>query len=184
MHVKVKKHPIIGVLVASNGMVFARKPGSNNPNNRVWTFGHRNNEKEYFRVVLDGKRYCVHRLVAETFLDNPENKKTVDHILRDRTDNNVCQLQWATWSEQNRNRSCHYASVNTYGVCSADDRSAYNKAYHEAHKKQKSDYHKAYYEAHKEQKKAYNKAWYEQRRANGWKHKRFGNKRVWVKEAA
>lgn len=34
MHVKVKKHPTIGVLVASNGMVFARKKEPTDGNKR------------------------------------------------------------------------------------------------------------------------------------------------------
>jgi hypothetical protein len=35
----------------------------------------------------------VHRLIAETFIDNPENKKTVDHIDRNTTNNCVKNLR-------------------------------------------------------------------------------------------
>ena len=50
------------------------------------------------------KTLKIHRLVAETFIPNPEKKPTVDHIDRDRTNNNVTNLQWATSSEQNQNK--------------------------------------------------------------------------------
>lgn len=47
----------------------------------------------------------VHRLVALAFLQNPNNLRTVDHINRDRQDNHVSNLRWASHSDQNANQN-------------------------------------------------------------------------------
>ena len=51
----------------------------------------------YFQIGLrkDGKQkfYRVHRLVAETFIANPEGKPEIDHIDRDKSNNNVNNLR-------------------------------------------------------------------------------------------
>lgn len=49
-----------------------------------------------------GKR--VHRLVAEHFIPNPEKKYSVDHIDRNRQNNKVTNLRWATRKEQLNNQ--------------------------------------------------------------------------------
>ena len=45
-------------------------------------------------VKLGNKIYFKHRLVAEQFISNPDNKTTVRHINGDRTDYHIENLQW------------------------------------------------------------------------------------------
>ena len=52
----------------------------------------------YLRVRCNGHGCFVHRLVAETFIPNPNNYPYVDHINNNTTDNNYLNLRWATQS--------------------------------------------------------------------------------------
>jgi hypothetical protein len=64
------------------------------------------NYSGYLKIsLLNINKKCfsciVHRLVAKAFIPNPENKPTVNHIDRNRSNNSVYNLEWATMSEQN-----------------------------------------------------------------------------------
>jgi hypothetical protein len=100
------------------------------PNYEISSYGNVRNSKTgkilslcsdtggYLKVSLygphDKKSFKVHRLVAIHFVDNPDNKPTVDHIDNDRTNNNAINLRWATSQEQARNTGL--SKANTSGV--------------------------------------------------------------------
>ena len=60
----------------------------------------------FIRLTREGKAtsFKVHRLVAVHYIPNRENKNTIDHIDRDKTNNNVENLRWATSKEQRANQ--------------------------------------------------------------------------------
>lgn len=58
---------------------------------------------KYYRVTLSKnhstKRHMLHRLVAKTFLNNPDNKPHVNHLDNNSVNNEVSNLEWVTHSE-------------------------------------------------------------------------------------
>lgn len=60
----------------------------------------------YGMIKIRKKGYMVHRLVAETFLPNPDHKPVVNHKDLNRKNNDVSNLEWVTYSEN----SYHAAS--------------------------------------------------------------------------
>ena len=58
------------------------------------------NKNGYVDVSIEGQKYCLHRLVLQTWkpIDNFE-EMTVDHVNGIRTDNKIENLQWKSLEE-------------------------------------------------------------------------------------
>lgn len=58
--------------------------------------------------------FQLHRLLAEAFIPNPNNKPCINHIDSNRSNNNLNNLEWATYSE-NALHGNRYGKMSTKG---------------------------------------------------------------------
>lgn len=91
----------------------------NNNTNKILK---QHNSHGYKLVHLNGKYLRVHRLVAEAFIPNPENKPCVDHKNNLRDDNRIDNLRWATIKENNQNTSISSRNKSGYKGVNWDKR--------------------------------------------------------------
>lgn len=93
---KIKDYPIYSV--SSDGRV------KNSKTNRILKQGkHRQGYSLVWLSDSDGRHgKSVHRLVAEAFIPNPDNKEQVNHMDGNKANNNVNNLEWMTGSENTK----------------------------------------------------------------------------------
>lgn len=85
--------------IYSDGQVFSQKKNQYLPFQKT--------RDGYLVVTLqsdegDRKTFKVHRLVALCFIENPDNKETVNHKDGNKENNQVSNLEWSTRSEQSQ----------------------------------------------------------------------------------
>ena len=59
------------------------------------------NSKGYLRVCIGKKFYFIHRLVAEKYIPNPDNKEQVNHKDGNKLNNSANNLEWVS-NQENR----------------------------------------------------------------------------------
>ena len=62
--------------------------------------GLRMNKKTYTKLI--------HRLVAETYIPNPNNYPVINHINEIKTDNKIENLEWCTQQKNSEHSNCKY----------------------------------------------------------------------------
>ena len=99
----IPNHP--GYYISRQGLLYSRiTPG----NHKLGDKYRRRNKKyslsngkyvKYYRVEIQGKKYYVHRLVAQVYIPNPDNLPCVAHKNNNPLDNRVSNLYWCTQQE-------------------------------------------------------------------------------------
>ena len=102
-----KKHPYIDIEVSNLGRIRKITKGWS----RI-TKGSKGSTG-YLTYRCNGKSYFVHRLVAETFIENLYNKPQVNHIDCNKENNCSSNLEWCTGSE-------NLLSEETYKKCAKE----------------------------------------------------------------
>lgn len=52
------------------------------------------------------KNHSIHRLVAQSFIENPNNYEEINHIDENKTNNNVVNLEWCTRKQNMAHGNC------------------------------------------------------------------------------
>lgn len=98
----IKEIPILGLdgyYISTDGVIYSNRQGKNN-----YIISQQYDKDGYKSVTLfcsiekKRKKFQVHRLVAITFIPNPNNLQYVNHIDAVRDNNNVYNLEWCTSS--------------------------------------------------------------------------------------
>lgn len=121
----IKVHPTLNIPVSDDGRILVKEVGRSIK--RRWSTG---SDCHGYRIIMvDGKNYSVHRLVAETFIGECPLGYEVDHIDRDKTNNSAKNLRYVSSKENRLNRADVDRVIEAIGCHQREDKPAYNKFY-------------------------------------------------------
>ena len=123
MEYEERLHPVLGIRVSSDGRILVPATKFSKEH---WTTGSLHNNG-YMSVKVNYKEYLVHRLVAETFIPNPEGLPQVDHINRVKHENSVTNLRWVSRSTNQRNTAQNDRCRERLGINYFEDRKEANR---------------------------------------------------------
>ena len=88
-------------LISNTGKIYSRK------RKKFLAYHLNNTGYQYVGLPINGhhKRFSVHYLVAITFIPNPLNLSEIDHIDRNKLNNNCDNLRWITKQANNLNKN-------------------------------------------------------------------------------
>ena len=126
----------------------------------------------YLRVFLfcngKGHRKFAHRLVAQAFIQNPNNFPIINHKDEDKTNNSVDNLEWCDSKYNNtygtRKDKVRESKLKS-GYWTGLSRKEYRKKYYQENKDKKREYQHQYYQENKEKIREYKHQYYLKRKA-------------------
>jgi len=62
-----------------------------------------NKKNGYLQIELQGKKFYIHRLIAIHYIPNPDNLPIIDHLDRNRLNNDILNLRWCNYYTNNQN---------------------------------------------------------------------------------
>ena len=134
-----------------------------------------NTKKGYLTVQIRNKKFKVHRLVALTFIPNPENLPQVNHKDEDKTNNNVDNLEWCDAKYNSNYGTSIERMINTkiekgyYNkercfLDSKERQKLYNKQYQQEHKEELKEYRNKNKEHYRELNRKYTREYRKRKR--------------------
>jgi hypothetical protein len=128
-----KKHPNVELECSNRGRVRWKKR-----NNFYYTTYGGRHTCGYLMVEYKRKKYLVHRLIAETFLENPQNKPQVNHIDSDVYNNKLENLEFCTQQENMMSEKTH-SKLSTKLMIIRNEETKYYKSIRECAKQEHLD---------------------------------------------
>jgi len=102
-----KEHPIYkNYFITEKGLIYS------NISNKLKLMKPQKTYRGYYyidlRIEKNKLRKYIHRLVAETYIDNPNNLPQVNHIDKDKSNNYIDNLEWTTNHKNAIHSFCNY----------------------------------------------------------------------------